>query len=85
MNVDLSVTKTMTFKERLKAQFRAECFNIFNHPNLANPFGGPGGSNTAQAGGTVGFQPSTPDVVSSKPVLGSGGARAIQLGLKLIF
>jgi hypothetical protein len=89
-NVDLSVTKTMTFKERLKAQFRAECFNIFNHPNLANPFGGPGGSNaytdpSAVAGNSFGFQPSTPDVVSSNPVLGSGGARAIQLGLKLIF
>lgn len=80
----------MTFKERLKAQFRAECFNIFNHPNLANPFGGPGGSNaytdpSAVAGNSFGFQPSTPDVVSSNPVLGSGGARAIQLGLKLIF
>jgi hypothetical protein len=89
-NVDFSVTKAFRFKERVTAQFRAEFFNIFNHPNLANPFGGPGGSNaytdpSADAGASFGFQPATPDVVSSNPVLGSGGARAIQLGLKLIF
>jgi hypothetical protein len=90
-NVDLSVTKAINFTERFKAQFRAEFFNIFNHPNISNPFGGPGGDNTytdpsANAGiGSFGFRPQTPDVTSSNPVLGSGGPRAIQLGLKLIF
>jgi Carboxypeptidase regulatory-like domain len=89
-NVDLSVTKAINFGERLRAQFRGEAFNIFNHPNIGNPFGGPGGGNTytdpsATAGASFGFQPLTPDVISSNPVLGSGGARAIQLGLKLIF
>ena len=44
-NVDLSVTKAFTFKERVTAQFRAEFFNVFNHPNIANPYGGPGGGN----------------------------------------
>jgi hypothetical protein len=89
-NVDLSVTKTISFKERVKAQFRAEFFNIFNHPNISNPFGGPGGDNTytdpsVDAGASFGFRPQTPDVTSSNPVLGSGGPRAIQLGLKIIF
>jgi hypothetical protein len=88
--VDLSVTKLFKIKERLTAQFRAEFFNIFNHPNIANPFGGPGGDNTytdptAAAGASFGFRPTTPDVVSSNPVLGSGGARAMQLGLKILF
>jgi Carboxypeptidase regulatory-like domain/TonB dependent receptor len=89
-NVDFSVTKAFKFGERFNAQFRAEFFNIFNHVNLANPYGGPGGSNaytdpSADAGASFGFQPATPDTVSSNPVLGSGGARAIQLGLKLTF
>jgi hypothetical protein len=89
-NVDFSVTKRFTFGERVAAQFRVEFFNIFNHVNLANPFGGPGGSNSytdpsADAGVSFGFQPATPDVVSSNPVLGSGGARAMQLGLKITF
>ncbi len=89
-NVDLSVTKVFKIKERLTAQFRAEFFNIFNHPNIANPFGGPGGDNSftdpsADAGAGFGFRNMTPDVVSSNPVLGSGGARAMQLGLKFLF
>ncbi|MGH9690454.1 MAG: hypothetical protein ACRD4C_05085, partial [Candidatus Acidiferrales bacterium] len=75
------------------AQFRAEFFNILNHPNISNPFGGPGGDNTytdptaaaGNPGGSFGFRPQTPDVTSSNPVLGSGGPRAMQLGLRLIF
>ena len=72
------------------AQFRAEFFNVFNHANIANPYGGPGGGNgftdpSGTAGAGFGFQNSTPDVVSSNAVLGSGGPRAIQLGLKIIF
>ncbi len=89
-NWDLSVTKTTKIKERLNAQFRAEFFNVLNHPNISNPFGGPGGDNTytdpsGTGGQSFGFRPETPDVTSSNPVLGSGGPRAIQLGLKLIF
>jgi hypothetical protein len=89
-NVDLNVTKVFKFKERLTAQFRVEFFNLFNRPQIANPYGGPGGSNTytdptAAAGASFGFQPATPDVVSSNPVLGSGGNRAMQLGLKILF
>jgi hypothetical protein len=90
-NVDLSVTKVFKFRERLTTQFRAEFFNIFNHPNFANPYGGPGGPTASLdpsvgVGGTpFGYSSATPDAASSNPVLGSGGARAIQLGLKLIF
>ena len=89
-NVDFSVTKMFKFGERLNAQFRAEFFNLFNRATLANPYGGPGGSNaytdpSADAGASFGFQPATADTVSSNPVLGTGGARAIQLGLKLTF
>ncbi len=89
-NWDLSLTKATKFKERYTAQFRAEFFNVLNHPNISNPFGGPGGDNTftdpSGTGGTsFGFRPQTPDVTSSNPVLGSGGHRAMQLGLKIIF
>ena len=87
-NVDFSITKSWSFKDRFKAQFRAEAFNVLNHPNISNVFGGPGGDNTftdPTANSPFGLRPETPDVTSSNPVLGSGGPRAIQLGLKLIF
>ncbi len=76
-NVDMSVTKNWKY-ERLGAQFRAEFFNVFNHPEFAPPSTDPSGSN-------FGLPTQTPDVAAPNVVLGSGGARAIQLGLKLTF
>ena len=37
-NWDFSVAKLWKFRERFGVQFRAEFFNILNHPNIANPF-----------------------------------------------
>ncbi len=86
-NVDFSITKNWRFREAFNAQFRAEFFNLFNHPRFANPEGGPNGyaNNDPSAGFGMGCGCVTPDVAGSNPVLGSGGPRAVQLGLKLIF
>jgi Carboxypeptidase regulatory-like domain/TonB dependent receptor len=88
-NVDFSAMKNFRFGERLNMQFRAEFFNLFNHPNFANPFGGQNGwgHNDPSVPGPGGFGCScaTPDVAASNPVIGSGGSRAVQLGLKFIF
>ena len=85
-NVDFSLAKNWHFGERFRAQFRAEFFNIFNHPNLANPYGGQNGFgfNDPSAGG-FGCGCATPDVAAANPAVGSGGPRSVQLGLKLIF
>jgi hypothetical protein len=85
-NVDFSLAKNFHLGERLRAQFRAEFFNIFNHPNFANPYGGQNGFgfNDPSAGG-FGCGCATPDVAAANPVVGSGGNRAVQLGLKLTF
>jgi hypothetical protein len=86
-NVDMSVYKDWKFKERLTFQFRAEVFNLFNHPNFANPGGGPNGFNHNDPSVTnqFGCGCATPDVAGENPVLGSGSNRAVQLGLKIIF
>jgi hypothetical protein len=89
-NVDLSVSKSFKFGERLTAQFRVETFNIFNHPNFANPNGGTstygqGATADPSQAGSFGCGCSTPDNAAFNPVLGSGSNRAIQLGLKFIF
>ncbi|HKV63301.1 MAG TPA: TonB-dependent receptor [Candidatus Acidoferrum sp.] len=89
-NVDLSISKSFKFGERIKAQFRVETFNILNHPNFANPNGatsgyGQGATADPSQAGSFGCGCSTPDNASFNPVLGSGSNRAIQLGLKFIF
>ncbi len=38
--LDLSGVKNFVITERVTMQFRADIFNIFNHPNFANPDGG---------------------------------------------
>ena len=35
--MDFSTFKNFSFKERLKVQFRAEFFDVMNHPNFAAP------------------------------------------------
>ncbi len=36
-NADASLSKRFSVTERIKVQFRAELFNVFNHVNLAQP------------------------------------------------
>jgi hypothetical protein len=89
-NIDFSVSKNFHFGERVKAQFRAEMFNVFNHPNFANPNGATSGYGQAAFAdpsvvGTFGCGCATPDSAAFNPVLGSGSGRAIQLGLKFTF
>ena len=86
-NWDFSVAKNWKFTERFRAQFRAELFNILNHPNFANPFGGQNGyaHNDPSSPLTFGCGCATADAGASNPVIGSGGSRAIQFGLKFLF
>jgi len=58
-------------------QFRAEFFNIFNNVNFDAPAADPGG------GLGFGQVTNTPDVGGGNPILGSGGPRHIQFGLRL--
>jgi hypothetical protein len=76
---DFSVFKDWTIKERLTAQFRTEIFNILNHTILANPGAG------SISGGNIGCGCFTPDNGGQNPLLGTGGSRSIQFGLKLLF
>jgi len=88
-NLDLSISKNFKFRERYGVQFRAEMFNITNHPNFANPWGGTSGFGAGATAdpsvGPFGCGCATPDVAAVNPVVGSGGARAIQFGLKFTF
>jgi outer membrane receptor protein involved in Fe transport len=90
-NYDLSATKLFQLREHIQLQFRAEFFNIFNHPNFALP------SNVITPGfladhvtpnpnaSTAGLITQTPDVAQGNPGLGGGGPRVMQFGLRLQF
>jgi len=77
-NLDFSTTKNFPIREPLLLQFRAEFFNLFNHPNFALPQGSFG----TAAFGTI---TQTPDVAQGNPGLGGGGPRVMQFGLRLQF
>lgn len=78
--MNLAVRREFPIHERLKLHFRAEAFNIFNHPNFGtiDPFFGD--PTFGQATGTL---------ANSLPVLNPlyqmGGPRSMQLALKLEF
>ncbi|HKT89473.1 MAG TPA: carboxypeptidase-like regulatory domain-containing protein [Candidatus Sulfotelmatobacter sp.] len=85
-NLDFSLAKNFLFGEVRRLQFRAEFFNILNHPNFANPYGGQNGFGLNDPSvQPFGCGCATPDVAAANPVIGSGGSRAVQLGLKFIF
>ena len=83
---DVAFQRQFAFTERLSLRFRAEFFNIFNHPN----FGPPNNSLTSPL-----FGHSTQTLASSlgsgganggfNPLYQIGGPRSIQLALKLAF
>jgi hypothetical protein len=77
-DTDFSLTKLTPITERVNLEFRAEFFNIFNHPNFALP-------NGSYGSGTFGQITQTPDVAQGNPGLGGGGPRVLQFGLRFQF
>ena len=85
-NFDFSLAKNFRFGETMRLQFRAEFFNILNHPNFANPYGGQNGFGLNDpSAGSFGCGCATPDIAAANPAIGSGGPRSIQLGAKFVF
>jgi hypothetical protein len=81
--VDFSVGRKLSITERFRVQFRADAFNLFNHPNFSNPLG-------------IFINPFvTPFLQSQRmanvglgglsPLFQEGGPRSLQLSLKLLF
>ncbi|HWF38127.1 MAG TPA: TonB-dependent receptor [Candidatus Acidoferrales bacterium] len=81
-NWDFSIFKSWKFKERLTAQFRAEVFNLINHPQYQDQ--GQGSGNTSSLGSPGSFGNAQAEA-GAPSITGTGLPRRIQLGLKLIF
>jgi len=89
---DFSIFKDTTITERLKMQLRFEAYNLFNHPNFANPYlpffiADPLVNGSTPTGTGVGHYAltSTGDVGIGYPFLGSGGPRNLQIAAKFTF
>ena len=88
--VDFSLRRQFTLTERTSLQFRADFFNIFNHPNFNNPspfissFSGSliGDQATQMLGRSLG---SGGIVGGLNPLFQIGGPRSIQFALRLSF
>src|SRR5262249_48101935 len=80
-NWDFSIVKHWRLGERMALQFRAEFFNLFNNPHFENPQS-QFVSNDIGLPDSFGQIQRTADVAAANPVIGTGGPRNIQLGLK---
>jgi hypothetical protein len=74
------VLKNIKVTERFQLQFRAESFNLLNHPNFGNP------NTTCVTTSTTTCAPGPQDSGVNIGKIGSAGEpRDIQFGLKLLF
>jgi hypothetical protein len=72
-DIDFAVSKLTLIAERFSLQFRAEAFNLFNHPNFAQPSNNVAAANFGQ-------------ILATRTARGDlGSSRQLQLGMKLIF
>jgi hypothetical protein len=91
-DLDLSLAKTTRITERVRVEFRADAFDLFNHPNFGNP------QSLTAASQTVGPPtPANPTGISAPstafgiirntrfPNGDSGSSRQLQFGMKFLF
>jgi len=79
--MDFSIDRKFRLTERLNLQFRADAFNLLNHPNFTNP---PGFTQF----GSYGFQSQemlNQGLGGLSAIFQEGGPRSLQLSLRLTF
>ena len=74
---DMAISKNFTITERVKAQFRFDAYNLFNHPVLAIP-----GNTCVDCGGSAGqITDIEADSAPGAPI----GMRQLQFGVRVTF
>ena len=79
--VDASFGRKFAITDRLNLQFRADAFNLFNHPNFANPLAYVGLGPTYLSSSSM----LNHGLGGLNPLFQEGGPRSLQLSLKLTF
>jgi hypothetical protein len=84
--LDFSLGRQFQFSERYKLQFRADFFNVFNHPNFADPDSQLESPTFGQSRQMLGRSLGSGGIEAGfSPLYQIGGPRSIQLGVKLHF
>jgi hypothetical protein len=79
--IDLGASKEIALLERWAFEFRAEFYNVFNHPQLGQPQSTFNPTNTTGFGSII----NTVNTVSPVTPVGSGTPRGMQFALRLEF
>ncbi len=74
---DMALSKSFTITERIKAQFRFDAYNLFNHPVLAIP-----GNQCVDCGGDAGR---ITDIENDNSPGSPSGMRQLQFGVRVTF
>jgi hypothetical protein len=77
---DMALSKTFGITERIKAQFRFDAFNVFNHPVLG--FNSNQGNTCVDCGGNAG---QITDIEADSSPGSPTGMRQLQFGLRVTF
>jgi hypothetical protein len=84
--LDIAIRREFPLHEKARLQFRAEAFNILNHPNFGRPVADRAsplfGLSTQMLGRSIGSGGPTAGLA---PLYQVGGPRSLQLALKLVF
>ncbi len=82
---DVAMQRQFHFTEQLGLRFRAEFFNIFNHPNFGSPNNTLSSPLFGQSTQMLGSSLAGTNDAGFNPLYQIGGPRSIQLALKLQF
>jgi hypothetical protein len=83
--IDLGAGKTISLRERGRIEFRAEFYNIFNHPQLGQPQSTFNPSDTTGFGSIINTVNLNTAIVSPITPVGSGTPREMQFALRYEF
>jgi len=83
---DVALRRQFSLAEAVKFQFRAEFFNVFNHPNFADPLSTLSNPNFGRSTAMLGRSLGTGGVAGGfNPLYQIGGPRSVQFALRLMF
>jgi hypothetical protein len=84
--LDMAVSRDFPIREKIALQFRVDAFNALNHPNFADPVRYLDNPLFGQSASMLNMMLGTGSPGSGlSPLLGTGGPRMFQLGLRLHF